>query len=123
MASFDGPFTAGGGRGVGERESAPDIFADPFLDGPSRPPLRLVMLRDTSGAESHGLADTIVSVAEDAGVRVSLLDASDPEALLRLAHHVALTDFAATYLALGFGFDPATSPHVRLLRGARGAQG
>ena len=28
-------------------------------------------------------------------------------------------DFAATYLALGFGFDPANSPHVRLLRGAR----
>jgi hypothetical protein len=78
------------------------------------------MLRDASGGEGPRLADTVVSVAEDAGVRVSLLDADAPDPLLRLAHHVALTDFAATYLALGFGFDPATSPHVRLLRGARG---
>jgi hypothetical protein len=77
------------------------------------------MLRDTSPGHGHGLADTVVSVAEDAGVRVSLVDAPAADPLLRLAHHVALTDFAATYLALGFGFDPATSPHVRLLRGAR----
>ena len=46
VACFDGPFTAGGGRGVGERESAPDIFADPFLDGPAAPRLGLLMLRD-----------------------------------------------------------------------------
>ena len=52
-------------------------------------------------------------------MRVSLVDAPATDPLLRLAHHVALTDFAATYLALGLGYDPATSPHVRLLRGAR----
>ncbi|GAB2756508.1 SIS domain-containing protein [Terrabacter koreensis] len=116
VACFDGPLAPGQSGGGG----TDDIFADPFLDGPTRPPLRLIMLRDTSGGEGPRLADTVVSVAEDAGVRVSLLDADAPDPLLRLAHHVALTDFAATYLALGFGFDPATSPHVRLLRGARG---
>ena len=115
VACFDGPLAPGQSGGGG----TDDIFADPFLDGPTRPPLRLIMLRDTSPGEPHGLVDTVVSVAEDAGVRVSLVDASAAEPLLRLAHHVALTDFAATYLALGFGFDPATSPHVRLLRGAR----
>ena len=77
VATFDGPFTAGGGRGVGERESAPDIFADPFLDGPAQPRLGLLMLRDAQ---------------------------------------IAQTDFAATYLAIGLGLDPAVSPHVAELR-------
>jgi hypothetical protein len=77
------------------------------------------MLRDTSDGADERLTATIVSVAEDAGVRVSLVDAPATDPLLRFAHHVALTDFAATYLALGLGFDPATSPHVELLRGAR----
>jgi len=115
VACFDGPLAPGQSGGGG----SDDIFADPFLDGPSRAPLRLIMLRDTSPGDGHGPADTVVSVAEDAGVRVSLVDAPAADPLLRLAHHVALTDFAATYLALGFGFDPANSPHVRLLRDAR----
>jgi D-arabinose 5-phosphate isomerase GutQ len=114
VACFDGPLSGGGADGGAE-----DIFADPFLDGPTRPPLRLIMLRDTSDGADERLTATIVSVAEDAGVRVSLVDAPATDPLLRFAHHVALTDFAATYLALGLGFDPATSPHVELLRGAR----
>jgi glucose/mannose-6-phosphate isomerase len=115
VACFDGPLAGGEGR----RGETDDIFADPFIDGPTRPPLRLIMLRDSSeGADRH-LTDTVVSVAEDAGVRVSLVEAPATDPVLRLAHHVALTDFAATYLALGLGYDPATSPHVRLLRGSR----
>ncbi|MER7071493.1 SIS domain-containing protein [Terrabacter sp. NPDC000476] len=126
VACFDGPLAPGdpdgdGGSGGSGSRRVDDIFADPFLDGPSRPPLRLIMLRDSSDGASHRLADTVVSVAEDAGVRVSLVDAPSAHPLLRLAHHVALTDFAASYLALGCGFDPATSPHVGMLRGARGA--
>ncbi|WP_323096695.1 SIS domain-containing protein [Intrasporangium sp. YIM S08009] len=114
VACFDGLLAGGGAEG------GDDIFADPFLDGPTRPPLRLIMLRDTSEGADARLTSTIVSVAEDTGVRVSLVDAPSTDPLLRFAHHVALTDFAATYLALGQGFDPATSPHVELLRGARG---
>ncbi|MGW5241408.1 SIS domain-containing protein [Monashia sp. NPDC004114] len=114
VACFDGPLAGGDGA-----PDATDIFADPYLDGPTRPPLRLIMLRDASDGAERQLTDTVVSVAEDAGVRVSLVDAPATDPLLRLAHHVALTDFAATYLALGLGYDPATSPHVRLLRGAR----
>jgi fructoselysine-6-P-deglycase FrlB-like protein len=116
VACFDGPLAGGDGLAEGA-----DIFADPYLDGPTRPPLRLIMLRDASDGAERRLTDTVVSVAEDAGVRVSLVDAQAGDPLLRLAHHVALTDFAATYLALGLGYDPATSPHVRLLRGARDA--
>ena len=68
------------------------------------------MLRDTSEGADRRLTDTVVSVAEDAGVRVSLVEAPATDPVLRLAHHVALTDFAATYLALGQGYDPSSSP-------------
>jgi hypothetical protein len=40
--------------------------------------------------------------------------------LTRLAGQIATTDFAATYLALGLGLDPAVSPHVADLRGRAG---
>ncbi|MDV3220032.1 SIS domain-containing protein [Intrasporangium sp.] len=115
VACFDGPLA--GGESTGQD----DIFADPYLDGPRRPPLRLVMLRHASeaGTDLQILGDTVVAAAEDAGVRVSLVDAVSDDPLLRVASHVATTDFAATYLAFGQGFDPATSPHVRLLRDAR----
>ncbi len=129
VACFDGPLAGGESDG----DAADDLFADPFIDGPAAPPLRLVMLgegnpagaparpgrgdQDPSGERE--LVATVVEAARDAGVRVSHVDAPDPDPLLRLAWHVALTDFAATYLAIGHGFDPATSPHVRLLRGSR----
>ena len=130
VACFDGPL-AGGESDDG---AADDLFVDPFLDGPTTPPLRLVMLGEGdsartpttgSGPGAEGVAGerelvaTVVEAARDAGVRVSHVDALDADPLLRLAWHVALTDFAATYLAIGQGFDPATSPHVRLLRGSR----
>ncbi|MDN5765323.1 MAG: phosphosugar isomerase [Humibacillus sp.] len=126
VACFDGPL-ATGGTGAGQADG---IFADPYLDGPARAPLRLIMLRDASdeggdaGDEARTarmLTDTVVSAAADAGVRVSLVDAPQADPLLRLASHVALTDFAATYLAIGHGYDPSTSPHVTLLRGTRGS--
>ena len=123
VASFDGPFTAGGGRGVGVRESAPDIFADPFLDGPAQPRLGLLMLRDAAPTtltqhwvEVEALTDAVLQTAEDAGVRVMTVVAEPGHPLVRLAGQIAQTDFAATYLAIGLGLDPAVSPHIADLR-------
>jgi len=119
VASFDGPFTAGGGRGAGARESAPDIFADPFLDGPAQPRLGLLMLRDAppatktpEWADANSLTEAVLQTAQDAGVQVSILTAEAGHPLVRLAGQIAQTDFAATYLAIGLGLDPAVSPHV-----------
>ena len=123
LARFDGPFTAGGGRGVGERESAPDIFADPFLDGPAQPRLGLLMLRDApttpvtqDSADQEAFTDAVMQTASDAGVRVASVVAEPGHPLVRLAGQIAQTDFAATYLAIGLGLDPAVSPHVAELR-------
>ena len=123
VASFDGPFTAGGGRGVGVRESAPDIFADPFLDGPAQPRLGLLMMRDAPPttptqrwAEADALTEAVLQTAYDAGVQVSTVVADPGHPLVRLAGQIAQTDFAATYLAIGLGLDPAVSAHVADLR-------
>lgn len=123
VACFDGPYTeSGAGRETTSRVD--DIFADPYLDGPPAPRLRLLMLRDTPGAQPEGqqrkLADALIRTAQDAGVRVSQHDTDAGHPLERLAGHVALTDFAATYLALGLGMDPGVSPHVADLRDRTG---
>jgi hypothetical protein len=77
------------------------------------------MLRDAApdpmtreAAESIGLADAVVEGARESGVRVSEVTAQPGHPLVRLAGQIATTDFAATYLALGLGLDPAVSPHV-----------
>jgi hypothetical protein len=123
VACFDGPFTAGGGHRAGARPSAPDIFADPFLDGPAQPRLGLLLLRDAPLAtptpdrdEAEALTDAVLQTAYDAGVRVSTVIAEPGHPLVRLAGQIAQTDFAATYLAIGLGLDPAVSPHVADLR-------
>jgi len=123
VACFDGPFTAGGGRGAGVREPAPDIFADPFLDGPAQPRLGLLLLRDAPAAtltrqraDAEALTDAVLQTAYDAGVRVSTLVAEPGHPLVRLAGQITQTDFAATYLAIGLGLDPAVSPHIADLR-------
>ena len=125
VACFDGPFTAGGGRGIGAPRSGSgsgsgsDIFADPFLDGPAQPRLGLLLLRDAPAAtmtqeraDADALTDAVLQTAYDAGVRVSTLVAEPGHPLVRLAGQIAQTDFAATYLAIGLGVDPALSPHV-----------
>ncbi|HET8602391.1 MAG TPA: SIS domain-containing protein [Marmoricola sp.] len=122
VACFDGPFTAGGGRGAAGRDTGQDIFADPFLDGPAQPRLGLLMLRDALGQpgpetdEVEALADAVEQTARDAGARVMTVRADDGHPLVRLAGQMAQTDFAATYLAIGLGLDPAVSPHVAELR-------
>lgn len=106
-----------GGRRAG------DIFADPYLDGPSPPPLGLLMLRDApvhpptrESVEAEALTDAVLVTAREAGVRVMEAQAEPGEPIVRLADHVATVDFTATYLAIGLGLDPSVSPHVADLR-------
>ncbi|GIL35535.1 phosphosugar isomerase [Phycicoccus jejuensis] len=118
VAALDGPFAAGlGARDGGGAGGGRDIFADPYLDGPAMPRLGLLVLRDpTLDPAAAGLADAVVASAEDAGAVVLQQEARAGHPLERLASLVALTDFAATYLALGLGFDPSVSRHVTDLR-------
>lgn len=130
VACFDGPFTAaysGGQASPGGARPTEDIFADPFLDGPAAPRLSLLMLRDVlpdpmtrEADEARHLAEAVTTAAREAGVRVSEVTAQPGHPLTRLAGQMATTDYAATYLALGLGLDPAVSPHVADLRGRTG---
>src|SRR5262249_9514957 len=112
VATFDGPFT----------RRPDDVFADPFEDAAARTSLRLLLLRDeTADPSTRTVTDVVRDTAETGGVQVSELAAEGSHALARVASLVAMTDFAAVYLALGAGLDPLTSPHVADLRdGLRG---
>lgn len=119
IATLDGPF------GAGAPGSAPtpggDIFADPFLDGPAAPRLGLLALRDPDlDPQARGLADAVVASAREAGAVVLEHEARGGEPIERLASLVGLTDYAATYLALGLGLDPSVSRHVTDLRDRTG---
>lgn len=96
-----------------------DVFADPFVDGPAGPSLRLLLLTDEQTGPHAG---PVRAVAEHAGVRISHLPASGAGPLERLASLVARTDFATTYLALASGVDPSRSPHLADLREQWAAQ-
>lgn len=109
-------------RGPGSRGEE-DIFADPYLDGPSPPMLGLLMLRDQpvdpptpESDRTEALTEAVALTAREAGVRVMEVTAGPGEPVVRLAGTVATVDFAATYLALGLGLDPSVSPHVADLR-------
>lgn len=110
-----------------ERQVGPsgqrDIFADPYLDGPSMPRLGLLVLRDAEvdppsreSDEAAALTEAVLQTATEAGVKVMQTQAGAGEPLVRLAGLVATVDFTATYLALGLGLDPSVSPHVADLR-------
>ncbi|WEV79646.1 phosphosugar isomerase [Janibacter cremeus] len=116
VACLSGPLAGSGTAPDGGR----DIFADPYLDGPSGPRLGLVLLRDPvpttesdpTEVERHNTAQSVADRAEAAGVRVLEHVARPGHDLERLAEHIALTDFASTYLAIGHGFDPASAPGI-----------
>ena len=130
VACFDGPFTAafgGAARRPGRRRgtSSPTRSST----GPRRPRLGLLMLRDAvpetptpEVAEGEALTEAIVESARETGVKVSQVTAEEGHPLVRLAGQIATTDFAATYLALGLGLDPAISPHVADLRERSGRE-
>lgn len=126
VACFDGPLGGGEDARDGRGGHADDIFADPYLDGPTALPLRLILLRDPAADDmpsdsplvaENRLVEQVLATADDAGVRVSSVESLGQDPLARLASHIALTDFASSYLAIGGGYDPSDSPHVRLLRG------
>lgn len=123
VATFDGPFTAGGGQGVEQVGPEIDIFTDPFLDGPAQPRLGLLMIRDAPAeitspehADLAALTDAVLETADNAGVKVTTVSAEPGHPLARLAGQIARVDFAATYLAIGAGLDPAISQHIHALR-------
>jgi DNA-binding MurR/RpiR family transcriptional regulator len=117
------------GRSGGVAAGEPDIFADPYLDPPAGPRLTLLMLRDAvpdpltpEAGETEAMTEAVVASAREAGVRVAEVTAEPGHPLVRLAGQIATTDFAATYLALGLGLDPAISPRVADLSERTGHQ-
>ncbi len=114
VATLDGPF----GSGLGAAPSTGnDIFADPYLDGPALPRLGLLALRDPAlDRVGAALADAVVASARESGAVVLEQEARAGHPVERLASLIGLTDFAATYLALGLGLDPSVSRHVTDLR-------
>jgi glucose/mannose-6-phosphate isomerase len=119
VACLDGPY--GAGAGAQRTTGDDDIFADPYLDGPAAPRLGLLALRDPDlDLPARDLADAVVASAREAGAMVLEQEARSGAPVERLASLVALTDFAATYLALGLGLDPAVSRHVADLRDRTG---
>ena len=118
VACLDGPYGSAAGL---QRPAGDDIFADPYLDGPATTRLGLLALRDPDlDPAGRDLADAVVASAREAGVTVLEQEARSGQPIERLASLVALTDFAATYLALGLGLDPAVSRHVVDLRDRTG---
>ncbi len=119
VATFGGPL-AGGATDEGDA-GLDDLFHDPYVDGPTGPRLRLLLLTETTPATRGPATSAVLDIAERSGLRVSevaLGESGGTTGLERLARLVARTDFAGTYLALGSGFDPAISPHVADLRDA-----
>lgn len=75
--------------------------------------LGLLALRDPDQTpDAVALADAVVASARESGISVFEKEARSGAPIERLASLVALTDFTATYLALGLGLDPSVSRHV-----------
>jgi D-arabinose 5-phosphate isomerase GutQ len=117
-------------------EAERDIFADPSENAVAETRLRLVLLRDGGLRETDpaadGLAadddadepasveerraDAVQHIAEQRGVRLSVVEAEGASALERLASLVAVPDFASIYLGLAHGLDPMAVPAISELK-------
>ncbi|WP_433420444.1 SIS domain-containing protein [Microtetraspora malaysiensis] len=99
--------------------AARDIFEDFGDDEASGPRarVRLFLLRD---ADEHPQVaecrQTSLRLAQDRGVPVSEIASEGAHPFERLAALVGLGDFAAVYLALGYGLDPAPMSVIAELR-------
>lgn len=116
LACLDGPFGPQPGEAGGR-----DIFADPYLDRP-RTELALLALRDLlpeqpdeTERSRHEIAQTVIDLAIERGAVVREATPTAAPGLARLAELIARVDFAATYLALGLGLDPADAPALAAL--------
>jgi hypothetical protein len=109
----------------GLAEADRDIFADPDEEeATDLTRLRLVLMRDgglpTDEEAGDGepvavedrRADAVQRMAEQRGVRVSVVHAEGASAVERLASMVAVPDFASIYLGLAHGLDPMAVPAV-----------
>jgi glucose/mannose-6-phosphate isomerase len=117
-------------------EAERDIFADPDESEVAETRLRLVLLRDGGLRETEPEADNIAAdadsdepvsveerradavqhIAEQRGVRVSVVEAEGASALERLASLLAVPDFASIYLGLAHGLDPMAVPAISELK-------
>jgi glucose/mannose-6-phosphate isomerase len=117
-------------------EAERDIFADPSENAVAETRLRLVLLRDGGLRETDpaadGLAadddadepasveerraDAVQHIAEQRGVRLSVVEAEGASALERLASLLAVPDFASIYLGLAHGLDPMAVPAISELK-------
>jgi glucose/mannose-6-phosphate isomerase len=117
-------------------EAERDIFADPGDDDGPDVRLRLVLLRDGGLREEHPTADGVAAnddgdepasveerradavqqIAEQRGVRISVVEAEGGSALERLASLLAIPDFASIYLGLAHGLDPMAVPAISELK-------
>ena len=96
-----------------------DIFRDPVEDGPGRPRMRLLLLRDTDEVpQVAARADATVRLAEQYAVPCSELRAEGEHPVSRLASLVAPLDFATVYLALLQGIDPSPIEPIVVLKAA-----
>ena len=75
-------------------------------------------LRDDNepAAVEERRAEALLSVAEQRGIRISVLTAEGGSALERLASLVAVPDFTSVYLAMAHGLDPMAVPAVEELK-------
>jgi hypothetical protein len=61
-------------------------------------------------------ADAVQQIAEQRGVRISVVEAEGGSALERLASLLAVPDFASIYLGLAHGLDPMAVPAISELK-------
>jgi glucose/mannose-6-phosphate isomerase len=105
VSLFDGPFAS---------PAAVDVFHDPFEDEtPQSLPLRVVLMRDADESpDDAALRKAAEQLAGERGIRASEILADSGRPLERLAHLIALGDFASVYLGLGLGYDPSPTRAV-----------